>query len=113
MTLTINILVLISLSAIVQVTADDFSDAVLDANGQRINCGIVMWRKNCPADSWYKQKLNFLFTYCAKTQIPPDAILNEANVIRCGKDCDELNALCKINFSLYPTSYCAHHNASQ
>lgn len=115
MTLKTCILVIFITSAVSQVVySHDFSDAVLDSNGQQIYCGWGPSRQECPRGSYCNIARNDSYAYCArsKKQLPADAIIDAGgNAIECGPEwnCGTLDAVCKTDLIL-PTNYCAHRS---
>lgn len=115
MTISINLLVVISLSAVLVVNCHDFSDAVLDANGNKIFCGGFGSTGNeCARGSYCNIAPNDAYAYCARPnkQLPADAIIDAgANAIECTPDwnCGTHDAICKSD-PLLSFTYCAHRS---
>lgn len=116
-TLNASVLVVITLSTVLQTVCSqshDFSDAVLDAYGQQINCGWGPSRQECPVASYCNIAPNDAYAYCArsKKQLPYDAIIDAGgNAIECTPEwnCGTHDASCKSDPS-YPTMYCARRD---
>lgn len=114
MAFNINLLVVITLSAAVLLAnaQTDFSDAILDGNGQQIFCGWGPSRQECPRGSYCNIAPNDAYAYCArpKKQLPADAIIDAgSNAIECTPEwnCGTLDAVCKSD-PLLSFTYCAH-----